>query len=847
MKCRRIILLTLAVIMCASGAGWAAQTAKQTQDRLQQLWAVYEDDAASASRRAQTLEEIISSYQNLLKQVAEKSATVRKILDGEVQWRLDLAKALVVERTRQGRFALEELGLRGQWAQDLGRTLDRTEQSLKVADSRLQQVIRHMRADARFERNYVVTGLYLRASRAQATLDYYWGMVHFYRALTSESAEERQEMLATAIESLRACCTGDAAELKGQAGRDQQQAQLRGQAVLLMVKALRLSNRFQEAQKLLSWLEGQALGDELAYEAGLQRCRLLRDRGRQETALAGLEQLRTWCARKKMIKQLPVRLTLAYLQCTIHAAKAKDALGSGDIAAGRESSRERLEPLEEIFRAEQSEQIRRIIYEQIRRTGLAEDQPADVAALEQLAIGVELAQAGKTAQSLQLFDTLLNQAEPAGDELRAEALWQAGLAGSTSFGLRSSNYFGRLADEFEDSKRANQATVLAVNAAAEVRADKPDDLQAEEACFAALKRLMSKYPAGKQADKWRLYWAELLLNRGQFTEAVGQFSQISKSDERFVRGRYYQLESRRRLLEDASTDLVAENEAEFARLAKDFLALDRYVLDSNSPAQHREQDSRRFGGMARLAAARVFCVQLDEPQTSLLVLGTFSADYAEQKQLTVTAKRYRIAAVTKLDRLNEAGQLALDLLDDEQPGAADVLDALLPRIRDKLGKDMPGDFSAEDRILAQKWVKLAQARVGLTGAKEQALSTAAPQMLARALFAAGRLDEALAIFEGLAKDNPDSADCIGMLGRVFLARKEYEKAGQQWVRLIRGLPGNSPEWFDAWYWALRTNAEADVDPAKLIRRIKQLQALDGQMGSPKTRVRFEEMLKKLEG
>ena len=843
---KRIILLIAVVLVCSVGAVRAEQTIEQKLKVIERLWVVYEDGGESFGRRAEALEGIIKGYQDVLAEQVEKPAGVREILDAEMQWRLALARALVVERTRQGRLAVEELGLAGTWVVDLQRTLERSEQAMAVTEKRLEQLIGHMRASAEFERNYVVTGVYLRAIRAKTELDYYWGMVHFYRALVSTEDQKRGEMLNKAIERLRKCCTGDGDEPRGEVGQGEEQGEWRNKAVLVIVKALRAGGKLQEAEQLLTWLEKQGLEDELAYQAALERCRLLRDGEHYDTALAGLGQLSKWCARKKTNEQLPVRLTLAYLECTVYAAQAQQDAGNGNPGIGKELSRKRLEPLERIFLAEQSEQVRRIIYEQVRGTRLSNEPTAEGEALELLAVGVDLAAGGKTAEALEFFEMVLAKGDSVERELRAEALWQAGLAGRKGFGLRACDYFGRLADEFPDSPRGKQATALAVSVGAEVRAERPNDGAAEEACFAALQRLMSKYAKSEQAAKWRLYWGQMLLGRGKLTEAVGEFGEISESDPRFVRAWYYRLECRRQLLLDRAGESAVDNDGEFARLAKEYLALSEYVLDESSPAEHRDEMARRFGGMARLAAARIFFTELDEPQTSLMVLGTFAAEYEGQEELAGTAKRYRIAALTKMGRLGEAAEVAMELLADEKADAAEVVDALLPRIRAELGESMPGDLSAEQRALAERWVKLAEVKVRLMQEGNSA-GAAEREMLGRALLAAGELDRALAAFEELDRENPNSAEYVGMMGRVLLARQDYVGADRQWGRLRRGLPAGSDEWFEAWYWTLRTNAEAGVEAEQIIRRIKQLQEVDEEMGSPQTRGRFEDLLGKLAG
>ena len=172
---------------------------QESLGRIERLWAVYRDSQQSPAHRAEALEAIIAVYQRMLGQDAPSSATVREILDGEIQWRLALANALVVERTIQARLAVEDLGLTGAWAADLGSTISRAEIVLSQTTARLDQLVRHMRADTQFERNYVVTGLYLRATQAKTTVDYYRGWTSLYRALLTKERTRRTELLQSAI------------------------------------------------------------------------------------------------------------------------------------------------------------------------------------------------------------------------------------------------------------------------------------------------------------------------------------------------------------------------------------------------------------------------------------------------------------------------------------------------------------------------------------------------------------------------------------------------------------------------------------------------------------------------
>ncbi|GAG37340.1 unnamed protein product, partial [marine sediment metagenome] len=123
---------------------------------------------------------------------------------------------------------------------------------------------------------------------------------------------------------------------------------------------------------------------------------------------------------------------------------------------------------------------------------------------------------------------------------------------------------------------------------------------------------------------------------------------------------------------------------------------------------------------------------------------------------------------------------------------------------------------------------------------------AGKEMLGRAMFAAGELDEALDVFEGLERSQPQSAQYIRMVGKILLAQEKYDAAAGRWQQLIRGLRQNSPAWFEAWYWLLRTNFEAGGDREEIVRRIKQLRGLDEQMGSAETLAKFEKLLSELD-
>ena len=856
MSVKRLVLVIIVLILINPGWLRADSDLQESLGLIERLWSTYNDAQQSPAQRAQDLEQIIATYQRILAQQMSPLATVSGILDGEIKWRLALAQALLTERTIQARLAVEDLGLGGDWASDLSSTISRADKVLEQIIARLDQLIQYMRADEQFERNYVVTGLYLRANRAKTIVDYYQGWSYFYRALLTEEQTKRQELLQASIEHLRGCCTDQPGESgPGQPGGDREQAMLRGRAVLLMVKALHQAGRLGEADKLLTWLERQSLDEQLAYEVGLQRCRLLRDQGYHDTALAGLEQLRNWCRKKQTIEQLPVRLTLAYLECTIQSAKAQTAADRGDLAKAGEFSRQRLAPLAEIFQAQANEQVRAIIYEQISRTRLAGSSSKsgiELTGLEGLAMAVDLARQGHSTEALKLFDGLLSRTDSGSRILYPEVLWQAGKTARESNPLQACSYLGRLTDDFPDSPQAQQAVLLAVEIAAKFRAQKPNEPAAEKVCFTALQRLMTKYPTNPQAQHWRFYWADLLHSRGDLTNAAEQFALIPQSDPQYVGARYYQFECRRQLLDNSENKLAADKAAKLTGLAKEFLSLDRYVLAPVSPANHRDKTSRSYGALARLAAVRILCTDLDESQTGLMLLGTFSADYADQSELIARAVRYRIAALAKLGRLNEAANLALSLLRDGQADSAKIADSVLLHIREKFADSDSLASSDQDKELTHSWVQLAKARLDFTEKsvvppqqKEQELLIAR-EMLGRALFAAGELEEALTIFNKLSQQAPNSAEYIRMSGKILLAQKNYDAAGRQWLRLIQGLKADSPEWFEAWYWGLRTNFEAGGDRQTIIRRIKQLQSLDAKMGSEQTRTRFESLIIELE-
>lgn len=848
-------MLVVALILIGTVSVQADSDVQESLGRIEQLWGQYRDTQQSPAHRAKALEDIIATYQLILDQDAPSSATVREILDGEIKWRLALANALVIERTIQARLAVEELGLAGAWAADLGSTISRAEKVLTQTTARLDQIIRHMRADGQFERNYVVTGLYLRATQAKFAVDYYRGWTSFYRALLTTDRPKRSELLQSTIEYLRACC----AEQPGEPPAVQSDGLgvrpvFRSRAVLLMVKALRYSGRLGEADRLLAWLERQSLDEQMAYEAALQRCRLLRDQGYYDTALMGLAQLRSWCNKKQTAKQASVQLTLAYVECTIRSAQARTAADRADLAAAGELSRKRLQPLAKIFQAHSSDQVRSIIYEQIYRTRLADGYGQswdELDSLEVLAMGVASAREGDISAAMKHFDTLLSRTDPESRKLYPEIFWQAGIAARDSDPLLACEYLGRLVDSFPDSPQSRTAVLLAVQVAARFRAENPDEPTAEDTCFTALQRLMTKYPNSSQAQNWRFYWADLLRSRADFSSAAEQFALVPKDDSQYVAARYYQLECQRQLLDNSPTDPAAGKDVKLAHLAREFLNLDRYVLDPATPAGNRDKKSRSYGARARLTAAGIFCTDLKQIEMGLMLLGTLSSDYADQDEILSQALRYRIVALAKLGRLNEVVDLTLPLLRDGATDSAKVADAILLRIREKFADSDSPASSDQDKQLADSWTRLAGARLDLV--KKSDLSSEqknrelliSQDMLGRALFAAGKLQEALDTFSNLNRIAPNSAEYIRMSGKILLAQKEYDAASQQWLRLIHGLKANSPEWFEAWYYALRTNFQAGGDREQIIRRIKQLQSLDPTMGSEETRSRFETFLAEL--
>ena len=637
-SCKHTVILVLILIGTLSVS--ADADAQDSLQHIERLWSQYGDTQAGPADRAQALEDIITAYQHMLGQDAPSSATVREILDGEIRWRLALANALVVERTIQARLAVEELGLAGPWATDLGSTVNRADKVLDQTTARLDQIVRHMKADPQFERNYVVTGLYLRTTQAQIAVGYYRGWIYFYRALLTSDHPKRDQLLQSAIECLRVCCSE---QPDGLPDADSDGLQIRpgfrARAVLLMVKALRYSNRLAEANKLLAWLERQSLDEQMAYEAALQRCRLLRDQGYYDTALAGLAQLRSWCDKKQTTRDLSVQLTLAYLECTIFSAQARTAAGRADLAAAAEFSRKRLKPLAEIFQAHDNDQVKSIIYEQIYRTGLTDgySQSWDqMDSLEILAMGVASAGQDNIDAAMKHFDALLARADPDSRALWPETLWQAAKAARDSRYMLACKYLDRLTADFPDSPQARSAVLLAVQVAAKFRAAEPGNSSAEEVCFTALQRLMTVYPDSSAARSWRFYWADLLFSRGDAATAARQFNLIDKSDPQYVPARYYQLECRRRLLDDTSGNPPAadtDKSAKLAGLARDFVALDRYVLDPATPANHRDKNSRGYGARARLAAAGIFCTDLSQVEMGLMLLGTLASDYADQSEI----------------------------------------------------------------------------------------------------------------------------------------------------------------------------------------------------------------------
>ena len=845
----------LALVLAAFFSLQAHADVQDSLQRIERLWDRYRDTQENPANRAQSLEDIITTYQRMLDQDAPASATVGQILDGEIKWRLALANALVIERTIQSRLAVEELGLTGPWATDLSGTISRADKVLNQTSARLEQIIRHIKADPQFERNYVVTGLHLRVAQARIAVGYYRGWTLFYRSLLTTDQLKRDQLLQSAIECLRVCCSEKPDELP--AVQSNFRPEFRNRSVLLMVKALRYSARLSEADKLLSWLERKSLDQQMAYEAALQRCRLLRDQQHCDTALAGVAQLRSWCDLKQTTRDISVQLTLAYLECTVRSAQAREAVDGADLALAAELNRKRLQPLAKIFHAQNSDQVRSIIYEQIYQTRLTDSYAQswdELGSLEVLAMGVASAQQDNITVAMKHFDALLARADPNSRKLWPETLFQAGKAASDSNHILACEYLDRLARDFPDSPQARSAVLLAVQVAARYRAAEPDNESAEKACLTALQRLMESYPDSNAAKSWRFYWADLLFSRSDVATAAKQFALIEKNDPQYVPARYYQLQCRKHLLANSEESASPDADRpllELAGLARGFIDLDRYVLAPATPAGHRDKNSRRYGAMARLAAAGMFCADLDQIETGLMLLGTLSSDYTDQDDVISQALRYRIVALAKLGRLNDAVNLTLLLLRDGPADSAKIADALLLRLSERFTDADPDSLSPDDKSLAGSWVRLAKARIEIIqkpdspSAQTDQELLASQEMLASALFIDGKFDDALAILNQLQQTYPSSAEYIRASGKVLLAQKDFDAASGQWRRLVLGLKADSPEWFEAWYYALLTNYRAGSDPQQIVLRIKQLQSLNPEMGSEKTCNRFGNLLEEL--
>ncbi|MCC7147265.1 MAG: hypothetical protein IT443_12535 [Phycisphaeraceae bacterium] len=643
-------------------------------------------------------------------------------------------------------------------------------------------------------------------------------------------------------------------------------APLRAETTGLLARALLGLGRGEQAQPLLAEL--QARNDLLGFTATLVRSRVLFGQKDFEAAL----QLLREPAQSSFLQSDPLcRLLLAdamFLQHRAQPGHAQDPsaaylpydqlLGAADLApdlraglglwlgkrwleADPDATDPKLLPpllLSAVAQANLN-QARVLARPQTNPSAAASPSPATGPASPALPY---------YQRATALYENLLARPELP-DSLRAVAMSDLGWGlyeqnpSDVTQRLRVAFLWTDLAKRFPSQPISDPAITHAVALLRQLRSAAPASPEQRQKIDLAYQQavdvLFSLYADSPAADEERIYYAsEVYEPSGRFTQAAELYNQVPADHPKYLLAQVARLYALWHAATAAGPTTQAPDLQALAQQAKE--------LDQRAAELRQRNHNPNAQAVAIDAQARVRLLLADVALTEKnyaaveAVLADLEALVAKQPDLLRPTLAKRVLALQESGRWLDALAAAGRFLDAFPQEAAPVLCPLLDRLDNQF---QPITTVVMDGRTAQAMLQSAgelaeralepQLKLNLAPLQRQSLEF----MLARALIARSRNDQAIALLDRLLAQPPQDAPSLGRLAELcFLAEElnpAYQNAARDlYTRLIQGLKPDQPWWWAAWMRRLQiqdqqagTNTDQEIFLA-----VKQLEMIDPALG-----------------
>lgn len=476
-------------------------------------------------------------------------------------------------------------------------------------------------------------------------------------------------------------------------------------------------------------------------------------------------------------------------------------------------------------------------------------------------------------QAVSLVETITREAaDPKLDEFTAEALFNgAAAAYRLQQSGRATTWFLKVARDCPTFDQAGRAALLAVQIASDLyRESAPQDrAAARDLYIIALETLENSPSMESDARYWRFFYAQTLEEDGRCQEAADQYALVDAAHPQALEARFLEarsraagLAARRRaardggIAQDAPSALSPSEAVTLRHTVENIADTLRAFIGRAEEAIATQQDAQSVQRLKNMIAeAHVIPAEIDllpdvaQPQHALSLLdGLDVASFPTSVQ--VRAMRTRLTALVQLSRMEEMRSLLPAYVALDKTSAGATLQSLYDAIK----------AEHDDLLAAGRTDEAARRAVGLVLVARQLVDGAAategvaaprPQktkrQLAEALTLSGDCAGALEVLQsaGVALTPGGGTDPAaqivaaealqgaGRLDEALLLFNELARPG--------ALPDDDPTAWRALMGDLRCRLALKQSPRDVLKVLDNRKALHPEMGGPRFAPRFESL------
>lgn len=644
-------------------------------------------------------------------------------------------------------------------------------------------------------------------------------------------------------------------------------------AMVMAAVSARLAEEYDQADQfslqIVNAYQRAAAADDRArlrtasLVAVIEQIRTLRDRGRADEALAYVEQSRRW-AEQSRPNDIQAALAVAWVHHTVLVARYAPT----SRPAGLLQPEEALDPLDQFAR--RSPGHRDALY-----AVLAGAIDAEAAPSPRTPFGMQLLLGAILADQADLAATQPAASQPADNrriesviaaarsmlgtlpadivpEIRGEFLYLLGLAHQAAGRpLEAVAALCDLAEQQPGHDRSPRAAACAVAIAERlIRDAQPPAGRAARDAFIRAGRLLCRLsPDTPTARALPFYIAITLEQNGQLEAAAETYATVAADSERSLAARL----GRARCLGGALDQAIASktlSDDQIRQLADRAIHAARQA--AAAAGEHKGDPARQ-----QLAAETVVLLagllnhpMIDKSPEALALLQDFEQRFADQRPMSGSVWRERVAALTRLGRFAEARQAAGRCLAADPERAGPILDQLLEAMHGAIDAALDRDDRPTAIDVASEAVAAGNMLLEWAESRPQRVSPAARLSIrlrqAAAMLQAGQAKEALAVYQEchrtaatLPADSTPTVEIRLGQAESLLATGDAAAALPLFLDVWQTVPERSANWWRALSGSLTCHTRLGHDPQEILQAIRQQRTLASDLGGARWRRALE--------